>query len=83
MIVKDLSRLGRNLIEIGYYIGKYFPRHSIHVISVTDQVDTADGMSNLDKRNSINIPLLNLCNDAVSDETSRNTQAVLNYFCQR
>lgn len=82
VVVKDLSRLGRNLIETGYYIEKYFPLHSIRLISVTDQVETADGISNLDKQNPINIPLVNLCNEAVSDEISRNTRTVLNAFAK-
>ena len=73
VIVKDLSRLGRNLIETGYYIEKYFPLHNIRLISVTDQVETADGISNLDKRNPVNISLVNLCNEAVSGEISRST----------
>jgi len=83
VIVKDLSRLGRNLIETGYYIEKYFPLHGIRLISVTDQVETTDGISNWDKQNPVNIPLLNLCNnEAVSNEISRNTQTVLNTFAK-
>lgn len=82
VIVKDLSRLGRNLIETGYYIEKYFPLHNIRLISVTDQVETADGISNLNKQNSINIPLANLCNEAVSSGISQSTQAVLNTFAK-
>ena len=42
VIVKDLSRLGRNFVETGYYIEKYFPLHGIRLISVTDQVETVD-----------------------------------------
>ena len=37
VIVKDLSRLGRNFVETGYYIEKYFPLHGIRLISVTDR----------------------------------------------
>lgn len=82
VIVKDLSRLGRNMIETGYYIEKYFPLHGIRLISVTDQVETVDGISNWVKRNPINIPLLNLCNEAVSNEISRSTQTVLNTYAR-
>lgn len=78
----DLSRLGRNLIETGYYIEKYFPLHKIRLISVTDQIETVDGISNLDKQNPVNIPLLNLCNEAVSNEISRSTQTALNAFAK-
>ena len=80
VIVKDLSRLGRNMIETGYYIEKYVPLHGIRLISVTDQVETTDGMTNLNKHNPVNIPLLNLCNESVSNEISRSTQTVLNTF---
>ena len=82
VIIKDLSRLGRNMIETGYYIEKYFPLHGIRLISVTDQVETVDGISNLDKRNPINIPLLSLCNEAVSSEISQSTQTVLNTYAR-
>lgn len=82
VIVKDLSRLGRNMIETGYYIEKYFPLHDIRLISVTDQVETIDGISNLDNQNQINIPLLNLCNETVSNEISRSTQIVLNIYAR-
>lgn len=82
VIIKDLSRLGRNFVETGYYIEKYFPLHGIRLISETDQVETVDGISNLDKRNPINIPLLNLCNEAVSNEISQSTQTVLNTYAR-
>lgn len=49
VIVTDLSILGRNLIEIGYYIESYFPRHNIRLISISDQIKPADGIS---KQNS-------------------------------
>lgn len=49
VIVTDLSILARNLIEIGYYIESYFPRHNIRLISISDQPESADEMS---KQNS-------------------------------
>ena len=42
VIVKDLSRLGRNTIDTGYYIEKYFPLHGVRFISVNDQFDSED-----------------------------------------
>jgi len=65
--------LCRNFVETGYYIEKYFPLHDIRLISVTDQVETVDVISNLDKLNPINIPLLNLCNEALANEISQST----------
>lgn len=52
VLVTDISILGRNLIEIGYYIESYFPRHNIRLISISDQLKTAGAMSNWNKRNS-------------------------------
>lgn len=49
VIVTDLSILGRNLIEIGYYVESYFPHHNIRLISISDQIKPADEIS---KQNS-------------------------------
>lgn len=49
VIVMDLFVLGRNLIEIGYYIESHFPRHNIRLISISDQIKPADEIS---KQNS-------------------------------
>lgn len=43
VIVKDLSRLGRNYLDSGYYIEKYFPEHNIRFIAVNDGLDSNDG----------------------------------------
>ena len=40
IVVKDLSRLGRNTIDTGYYIEKYFPLHGVRFIAVNDQYDS-------------------------------------------
>lgn len=40
VIVKDLSRLGRDHIDTGYYYERYFPLHGIRFIAVNDQIDT-------------------------------------------
>ena len=36
VVVKDLSRLGRNYLDSGYYIEKYFPGHKIRFIAIDD-----------------------------------------------
>jgi len=41
-ITKDLSRLGRNAIDAGYYIEKFFPSKNIRFIAITDDYDSAD-----------------------------------------
>lgn len=43
VIVKDLSRLGRNYLDSGYYIEKYFPEHNIRFIAVNDGLDSNAG----------------------------------------
>ena len=40
VITKDLSRLGRNYIDCGFYLEIYFPEHQIRYIAVNDGVDT-------------------------------------------
>lgn len=41
VIVKDLSRFGRDYINTGYYIEKYFVEHNIRFISINDNVDSS------------------------------------------
>ena len=41
-VTKDLSRLGRNAIDAGYYIEKFFPSNNIRFIAITDDYDSAD-----------------------------------------
>ena len=40
IITKDTSRLGRDHIEFGYYVEKYFPEHNIRYVAVCDNIDT-------------------------------------------
>lgn len=42
VIVKDLSRFGRNYIEVGRYIDYEFPLYNIRFIALSDNIDTAD-----------------------------------------
>ena len=59
VIVKDLSRLGRNTIDTGYYIENYFRLRNIRFIAVNENYDTA----NPDDANfGILIPLRNMIN---------------------
>lgn len=72
VIVKDLSRLGRNSIDIGYYIEQYFYAHNVRFIAVTDQFDTADP-GNL--HGGIMLPLKNMINEAYSLDIGRKIKA--------
>lgn len=61
VIVKDLSRLGRNTIDTGYYIEQYFPAHKVRFIAVNDQFDSADPDN---VHAGIILPLKNMINEA-------------------
>ncbi|MBE7048622.1 MAG: hypothetical protein E7393_04555 [Ruminococcaceae bacterium] len=41
VLTKDLSRLGRDYIQTGYYLEQYFPLHNVRYIAVNDGIDTA------------------------------------------
>jgi len=43
VLVKDLSRLGRDYVLAGYYTDVYFPDHDVRFIAVNDCVDSAEG----------------------------------------
>lgn len=40
IVVKDLSRIGRNYIDVGYYVEKYFPLKKVRFISINDNYDS-------------------------------------------
>ena len=46
VITKDLSRLGRNYIQTGYYTEEYFPKHNVRYIAINDNFDTEKEESN-------------------------------------
>lgn len=56
VFVKDLSRLGRNYIEVGRLTEEFFPNHDIRLVAVSDNIDTDEGENEL-------APIRNLFND--------------------
>ena len=66
VIVKDLSRFGREHIEAGRYIEKLFPALGVRFIAINDGYDTA----NLDASSSLLLPFKNLINDSYCRDTS-------------
>jgi len=67
VIVKDLSRLGRNYIEVGKYIERLFPLLGVRFIAINDNYDsTDDGAAS----NNIIVPFKNLINDAYCRDIS-------------
>lgn len=67
VIVKDLSRFGRNYIESGRYLEKIFPMLGVRFISVNDNYDSLAGKSQTDE---IVLPFKNLINDAYCRDIS-------------
>lgn len=67
VIVKDLSRFGRNYIEAGRYIEKIFPYLGVRFIAINDNIDTAVKMNASDE---MLIPFKNLINDAYCRDIS-------------
>jgi len=65
-VTKDLSRLGRNAIDAGYYIEKYFPSNNIRYIAINDNYDSADGSAG-----GIMVSLRNLVNEVYALEIGR------------
>lgn len=67
VIVKDLSRFGRDYIEAGRYIEKIFPYLGVRFIAINDNIDTASGISGAEE---MLIPFKNLINDAYCRDIS-------------
>ncbi len=72
VITKDLSRLGRDYIQSGYYIENYFPLKKVRYISILDNVDTF-----LDSANNDIAPFKSLFNDMTSKDTSKKIKSIL------
>lgn len=75
IIVKDLSRLGRNYIDTGRYIEKIFPMMGVRFISITDHYDSGNEKDS--ESNSIIIPFKNLLNDAYCRDISMKVRSQL------
>ena len=86
VVVKDLSRLGRDYITVGYYLEMFFPSKNIRFVSINNQFDTTDGITNRDKsayiQSSTRIPLINLFNEQVSVETKMKVEVILDMKAQ-
>lgn len=68
IIVKDLSRLGRNYIEMGKYLEQIFPMMGIRFIAINDNYDNANTESS--DSDSIVVPFKNLLNDSYCRDIS-------------
>jgi len=72
IIVKDMSRFGREYLEIANYIEKIFPFLGVRFISVNDNLDTKDGIKS-DK--SYEIAIKNIFNDLYAKDISKKVKA--------
>ena len=64
VIVKDLSRLGRDYVSVGHYTDNYFPEHNIRFIAVNDMVDSDEGENEI-------APFKNIMNEMYARDISR------------
>ena len=68
IVVKDLSRLGRNYLEAGDYIEKIFPFFGVRFIAVTDRYDS---LTSDPAEDGLVVPLKNLINEAYAKDISK------------
>ena len=78
IIVKDLSRFGRNYIQVGQYIDYIFPTYNIRFIALNDNVDTA----NKDTTAMDMLPIMNVFNEWHAANTSKKIKAVIEANCK-
>lgn len=64
VFVKDMSRLGRNYIEVGRLMEEFFPKHDIRLVAISDGIDTAEGENEL-------APIRNLFNEWYARDISK------------
>lgn len=64
VITKDLSRLGRDYIQTGYYTEIYFPTKHVRYVAITDNVDTSSNNNDI-------APFKNILNDMYAKDLSR------------
>ena len=72
VITKDLSRLGRDYIDTGYYVQKFFPENNIRYISILDNIDTMEdaGMNDI-------APFKSIINDMYVKDISKKIKSAL------
>lgn len=72
IIVKDLSRFGRNYIQVGQYTDYIFPMYNIRFIALNDNVDTSKNTTGMDM-----MPIMNVFNEWHAANTSKKIRAVI------
>lgn len=70
VIVKDLSRLGREYLQTGYYTEIYFPQNDVRFIAVNDNIDSANGENDF-------APFKNIINEWYAKDISKKVKSAL------
>ena len=70
LVVKDLSRFGRNYLQVGYYTEIVFPKKGVRFIAINNNVDSANPTEN------DFTPFLNIMNEWYAKDTSNKIKAV-------
>lgn len=78
VITKDLSRLGRDYIETGHYIERYFPERNIRYIALNDGIDTFANHSNNDMS-----PFKSVINDLYAKDISKKVRTAFRSKVER
>ena len=68
VMVKDLSRLGRDYVSVGHYTDNFFPEHNIRFIAVNDLVDSDEGDNEI-------APFKNIMNEMYARDISRKVRS--------
>ena len=75
IVVKDLSRFGRNYIEVGRYMEEILPIYKVRFIAVTDSIDSYKDPNSI---NNVIVPFKNLMNDEYARDVSNKVKSILN-----
>jgi len=76
VVVKDFSRLGRDHIEMGKYIERYFSKKNVRFIAINDNYDSLYS-DMTDSSNSLIVPFKNIMNEATLEDISMKTKSQL------
>ncbi len=71
VITKDLSRLGRNYIQVGYYTEEFFPKYQVRYIALADNYDSEK------EEGQDFAPLRNIMNELYARDTSKKIRSIL------
>lgn len=75
VLVKDLSRFGRNYIEAGHYLETFFPMNRVRFISINDHIDSYENPASVA---NVIVPMKNVMNDEYCRDISMKVRSSLN-----